>query len=430
MTDINIYRILAERGFIYQSTDAAQLEARLQKEPITFYVGFDPTADSLHVGHLLPVMVMRWMAKAGHQPIMLVGGGTAMVGDPSGKTEARPIIDYEKTQANAEAIKTQLQSLFPAVEDNQPRMVNNADWLTSLNYIDFLRNYGRLVSVNRMLATESVKQRLETGLTFLEFNYMLLQAYDYVVLNQQYNCELQMGGQDQWGNIVAGIDLVRRVNRRESYGLTFPLLLKSDGEKFGKTASGTVWLSPERTGAFDYYQFWRNCADADTGKLMAYFTELPMEEVNRLSALQPPAINRAKEILAYEATQLVHGSNATRDAWLAAGKEFGFADPEGNIETSSKIGSQSADTGNAEIPGHALTAEEAGQKGAVLNLMTVAGLSKSKSEARRLIRGGGCYINDQRVEDENSPLPEEIIKQGEFILRSGKRNRRRIVISG
>ncbi|HPY90101.1 MAG TPA: tyrosine--tRNA ligase, partial [Lentisphaeria bacterium] len=320
----NALDILKERGFIYQITDEDAMSKRLAEGPATFYVGFDPTGSSLHIGHLLPVMAMRWLQKAGHRPIALVGGGTAMIGDPSGKTEARPISDVATVDANAKAIQAQL-GRFLDFTPGKAIMVNNADWLRGLNLIDFLRDIGRLFSIPRMLSAESVQLRLETGLSFLEFSYPLLQSYDFYILRRDHGCQFQFGGQDQWGNIVAGVDLTRRLLSEEVFGATFPLLLKSDGTKFGKTAGGAVWLDAERTAPFDYYQFWRNVDDADVTRLLSFFTSLPMSEVRRLGSLEAPQINRSKEILAYEATALAHGHDEAIRAFLAAGQEFGFA---------------------------------------------------------------------------------------------------------
>ncbi|MCF7855449.1 MAG: tyrosine--tRNA ligase [Candidatus Pacebacteria bacterium] len=424
----NAFEILAERGFLYQSTDAAVLKDHLYEQPVTFYVGFDPTADSLHIGHLLPVMAMRWLQQCGHRPIALVGGGTAMVGDPSGKTEARPVLSREEIDRNAAAIKAQL-TRFLDFSDDRALLVNNADWLAPLNYIEFLRDIGRHFSVNRMLAAESVKQRLETGLSFLEFNYMLLQAYDFHVLCRDENCTLQLGGQDQWGNIVAGIDLTRRLEQKDVYGITFPLLLKSDGEKFGKTASGAVWLDKTRTSPYDYYQFWRNAEDADVQRLLGFFTLLPMEEVNRLAGLEPPTLNRAKEVLAYEATALAHGEAEAAKAYLAAGTQFGFADPDGAIDTSSNVRSVKPKNQVADLPTHEVAHNDLQTGIWIVQLLKESGLCSSNGEARRLIRGGGCYVNEERVNDEKRAVTVDDLEDGGIMLRAGKKNIRRIVVA-
>jgi tyrosyl-tRNA synthetase len=408
-------------------TDEPGLRDRLGASPVTFYVGFDPTGSSLHIGHLLPVMAMRWLQSCGHRVIALVGGGTAMVGDPSGKTEARPILSSAEIDSNADSIKGQL-SRYLDFSNERALLVNNADWLRDLNYIEFLRDVGRHFSVNRMLASESVKIRLETGLSFLEFNYMLLQAYDFYVLKRDYDCDLQLGGQDQWGNIVAGVDLTRRMLSAEVQGATFPLLLKSDGEKFGKTASGAVWLDRERTSPFDYYQFWRNVDDADVGKLLAFFTGLPMDEVKRLGALPAPAINRSKEILAFEATRLAHGEKEAADAYLAAGGEFGFADPGGQVETSSAIGNVRVADANADIPTVAVPRERLDEGIWVVALFTEVGLARSNGEVRRLIKGGGCYVGDERVSDDTRTITSQDFEDGQLTLRAGKKNRRRFVL--
>ncbi len=419
--------VLEERGFLYQHTDREQLERHLGERPVTFYVGFDPTADSLHIGHLLPIMAMRQLQLCGHRAIALVGGGTAMVGDPSGKSEARPILSRAEIAANAEAIKRQM-SRFLDFSGGQAMLVNNADWLAPLNYIEFLRDFGRHFSINRMLQADSVKLRLETGLSFLEFNYMLLQAYDFLVLRREYGCTLQLGGQDQWGNIVAGIDLVRRVDQCEVYGATFPLLLKGDGEKFGKTAAGAVWLDPSRTSPYHYYQFWRNVEDGEVARLLGFFTSLPMAEVRRLGQLPAPAINRAKEILAFEATCLAHGAEEAAKAYLAAGQEFGFADLEGRIDTSSAIRAvRVADAGVAELPTHAVAAAELAAGIWVVKLFADCGLCASNGEARRLIKGGGCYLNGERLADDSLVVNDSHLREGQILLRAGKKNLRRVV---
>mgnify|MGYP006282228835 CR=1 FL=1 len=428
MVIMNAFDILTDRGFFYQLTDSEGLQKRLSEGPVTFYVGFDPTADSLHVGHLLPVMAMRWLQQCGHRAIAVVGGATAMVGDPSGKTEARPVLSREDIDANADAMREQLGRFLDFSED-RALLLNNADWLASINYIDFLRDVGRHFSVNRMLAAESVKLRLETGLSFLEFNYMLLQAYDFAVLCRDQDCTLQLGGQDQWGNIVAGVDLTRRLEGREVQGATFPLLLKADGEKFGKTASGAVWLNSDRTAPYDYYQFWRNAADADVQRLLAFFTMLPMDEVRRLGELEPPRINRAKEILGFEATCLAHGRQAAERAYLAAGSEFGFADPKGTIPTSSSIADVRVEKKADQLPTHEVAFSELEQGVSVVALLRASGLCTSNGDARRLIKGGGAYLNNERVGDDKLQVTPDHLDNGELMLRAGKKNVRRIVVS-
>lgn len=427
MATINALDLLRERGFLYQSTEPDALAAHLAANPpVTFYVGFDPTADSLHVGHLLPVMAMRWLQHCGHRAIALVGGATAMVGDPSGKTEARPVLGRSEIAANAESIRRQMMR-FLDFNEGRALLVNNADWLAPLNYIEFLRDVGRHFSVNRMLAAESVKMRLETGLSFLEFNYMLLQAYDYCVLCRDLGCTLQLGGQDQWGNIVAGIDLTRRMLQREVHGITFPLLLKPDGEKFGKTAAGAVWLDPGRTSPYAYYQFWRNVEDSEVERLMLLFTTLAADEVKRLAALQPPDLNRAKEILAFEATALAHGAEEARKSYLAAGSQFGFADPDGAVETSSRIRDIAVAKQTDDLPTCTIPASNLRDGVWIVQLLVDAHLCRSKGDARRLIRGGGCYVNDRRVTDESETVDAAHLVDSHMILRAGKKNVRRIV---
>jgi len=419
--------VLEERGFLYQLTDEEIVADRLNGESVTFYIGFDPTADSLHVGHLLPIMAARILQRAGHRAIMLVGGGTAMVGDPSGKTEMRQMLTHEQIQANTGHIRTQLER-FVEFGDDKARMVDNADWLLGLQYVEFLRDIGRHFSVNRMLAAESVKQRLETGLSFLEFNYSLLQAYDFYVLARDYDCEFQLGGQDQWGNIVAGIDLTRRMLSRSVYGATIPLLTDQAGKKFGKTEAGAVWLDSGRTSVYDYYQFWRNSADADVSRLLAYFTDLPIDQVQRLGALQDIGINRAKEILAYEATAMAHGVDAAKQAFVAAGKQFGFADPQGTIETSSAVAAISVDAVDDSLPTHELDTAMLGDGLWIVKLLVAAGFEKSNGAARRLLQAGGCYVNDVRIEDLDRQITTDDFTDGQMNLRAGKKNVRRIIL--
>ncbi len=422
----NLYNILTERGFVYQCTDEDALRELLDRESIKIYIGFDPTAESLQAGNLIPIMSLAWAQRAGHVPIAIVGGGTAMVGDPSGKTEMRQMLTLEQIRHNQEGLKKQL-SRYITFEEDRALMINNADWLLDLKYVDFLRDIGRYFSINRMLAAESYRSRLETGLSFIEFNYMLLQAYDFLHLYQKYHCQLQMGGQDQWGNIVAGIDLIRRLNGKTAYGLTFPLLMNSANEKFGKTAAGTVWLDGDKTSPYEFYQFWRNCTDDEVGKLLGLFTFLPMEEVKTLAALDGTLINRAKEILAYEATAITHGPELARTAYLTSINTFGQADPSGRVETSSGIKKIEADV-SVDIPQTGIPADELEAGRTAASLFLLAGLAKTKGEARRLIRGGGAYINDQRVASEDQVITSTDLKDKALILRAGKKRYHRLFV--
>jgi tyrosyl-tRNA synthetase len=423
----NAYKILKERGFIYQSTDDEAISRLLDEKAITCYVGFDATADSLHVGSLVPIMGLAHMQRCGHRPIALLGGGTTLVGDPSGKTELRQMLSVETVQSFGKAIKAQL-GRYLDFENDRALLLNNADWLLPLNYIEFLRDVGRHFSVNRMLTAESYKQRLETGLTFIEFNYMLLQAYDFYVLAKNWDCMLQMGGQDQWGNIVAGSDLIRRKMGDQAYGMTFPLLLSSSGQKFGKTEAGAVWLDAKRTPVFEFYQFWRNVEDRDVEKLLGLFTMLPMEEVRRLGGLKEPLINRAKEILAFEATRFAHGINAAIEAYTSAVTQFGEADPENRIETSSEIRNVRFDKAEA-LP--TISLDIGLLKGGlwVVKLFVESGLCTSNGEAKRLIRQGGAYIQDEKVEDENLEIKETDLQDGSLIIRAGKKRYKRLIFS-
>ena len=424
----NAWDILVERGFVYQSTDAVAMQKMLGEGPQTFYVGFDPTGNSLHIGHLLPIMAMRWLQKCGHRPLALVGGGTAMIGDPSGKMEARPIMTVETIDNNVECIKSQL-ARFLDFGDGKAQIVNNAEWLRDVKFLDFLRDIGSLFSVNKMLTAESVKLRLQNTLSFLEFSYPLLQAFDFNHLCKDFNCKFEFGGQDQWGNIVAGVDLTRRLQQKEVFGATFPLLLKADGTKFGKTAGGAVWLDASRTAPFEYYQFWRNVDDGDVQKLLGYFTALPMDEVRRLGALPSPEINRAKEILAYEATALAHGPEVAAQAYLAACTQFGFADPEGKIETSSEVAKISAASANDAIPAITVSEAEIGDGIGLLTLMVQAGLCASNGEARRLVQGGGCYLGETRLQDPKMVITKaDFAENREIMLRAGKKNRKRVIL--
>lgn len=412
---------LKKRGFIYQNTAEDAIKKLLAEGKVCYYVGFDPTGDSLHVGHLLPVMAMRILQKAGHTPIVMVGGATGQIGDPSGKSEARVLLSKEKVASNAECIRKQLANF---IDEKDAIFVNNAEWFNNMLYIDFLRDIGSKFSVNKMLSAESVKMRLETGLSFIEFNYMILQAYDFLMLNKKYNCRLQMGGQDQWGNITAGTELVRRVADQEVHGITMPLLMNSNGQKFGKSVGGAVWLDKTKTSIFDYYQFWRNTSDEDVARLMCYFTGLPVEEIRDIAGKN---VNRAKEILAYEATALAHGEEEAAKAFTAAGAKFGFADKDNTIFTSSKIAS--IDCGKAmldELPTSNVTVPEEGIW--FVKLLVECGLCKSNGEARRLIQGGGAYFGETRVTDLDFTPKASDFPEGSIIVKAGKKNVRRVIL--
>ena len=427
----NLYDVLRERGFLYQATDDEAIRELLGLgRPVILYIGFDPTADSLHVGSLVPIMSLVHAQRCGHRPIVVVGAGTAMVGDPSGKTEMRQMLSGEQLWANAEGLKEQLGRYLAFSEvpaDGKATMVNNHDWLSELGYIEFLRDVGKHVSVNRMLAAESVKQRLETGLSFLEFNYMLLQAYDFMALCRDHDCVLQMGGQDQWGNIVTGIDLCRRLLGRQTYGLTFPLLTNPSGEKFGKTAKGTsVWLDRERTSPYDFYQFWRNVDDGDVGKHLGLFTLLPTDEVKRLAALEGDGLNRAKEILGYEATRLCHGPEAAAEAYHAAVATFGAADPKGTVRTSSDIPLLESVQDDG-LPTTALPAAELDAGLRVADLFVRVGLAASNGEAKKLVKGGGAYLNGERISSAVYEVTTADLRDGALTLRAGKKRHHRVV---
>ncbi len=398
----NVYDILKERGYIEQVTHEEEIRELLGNEKVTFYIGFDPTADSLHVGHFIQVMVMMHLQKAGHRPIAIIGGGTAMVGDPSGKTDMRKMLTREQIEKNAKSFKKQF-SRFIDFSPGKALMVNNADWLLNLNYVEFLRDIGTHFSVNRMLTAECYKNRLEKGLTFLEFNYMLMQAYDFLELYKRYNCKLQMGGNDQWSNIIAGVELIRRAEGGSAYGLTFKLLTTSEGKKMGKTESGAIWLDPAKTSPYDFYQYWRNVDDRDVKNCLALLTFLPMEEVNRLGSLQDAEINRAKEILAYEVTKLVHGEEEAEKAQKAARALF-------------ERGGDSESIPGTEIPQARFT-----EGMDILTLLMETGLAPSKSEGRRLIQQGGLTLNNNKVDDFSRVVTLSDFTDGKLMLRKGKK---------
>ncbi|MDK2823490.1 MAG: tyrosyl-tRNA synthetase [Clostridia bacterium] len=398
----NVYDVLAERGYIEQATHEEELRELLEKEKVSFYIGFDPTADSLHVGHFIQVMVMMHMQKAGHRPIAIIGGGTAMVGDPSGKTDMRKMLTKEQIEQNARSFKEQFSRFIEFGED-KALMINNADWLLELNYVDFLREIGRHFSVNRMLTAECFKTRLEKGLSFLEFNYMLMQSYDFLELYRRYNCKLQMGGSDQWSNILGGVELIRRVEGASAYGLTFKLLTTSEGKKMGKTESGAIWLDAEKTSPYEFYQYWRNIDDKDVEKCLALLTFLPMEEVRKLGSLEGAEINKAKETLAFEVTKLVHGEKEAVNAQQAAKALFSSGSEGGSIPFTEMARSQF--TTGIDI----------------LTLLQEAGLTSSKSEGRRLVQQGGIYLDENRVEDFNLIITERDFEDGKLMIRKGKK---------
>tara|TARA_R110002096_G_scaffold292391_1_gene486898 strand:+ start:2556 stop:3785 length:1230 start_codon:yes stop_codon:yes gene_type:complete len=406
----NVFQTLKDRGFVKQCTDEAKLSEILDEERLTFYAGFDPTADSLHCGSLVPIMAMAHLQKAGHKAIALLGGGTTMVGDPSGKTELRKMMSLEQIRENAEGISKQL-SRYIDVEGENGVMLNNADWLLSLNYVEFLREIGRHFRVNEMLRAESYRARLEReeGLSFIEFNYQLLQAYDFLRLFREQGCTLQIGGDDQWGNILAGTDLIRRKEQGEGFGLTFPLLTTARGEKMGKTAKGAVWLDAGRTSPYEFFQYWRNCDDRDVRRFLAYFTFLPMDEVDKLGSLEGAKINEAKEILAFEVTKLLHGEDQAREA------QSGFQKAkEGADATAVPSSTYAAAKLEAGIP--------------VLDLFAETGLAKSKGEARRLVQQGGAYINGESVGSIELVVTTEHVQDGAILLRFGKKKFHRVVL--
>ena len=416
-----MYDVFRERGFIEQITDEPQIRELLEKKSITGYIGFDPTATSLHIGSLVPIMSLAHMQRHGHRPIALVGGGTGLIGDPSGKTEMRQILTREQIDHNAECLKKQL-SQYIDFGEGWAVLLNNADWLTRLNYIEFLRDIGRHFSVNRMLAAESYRIRLETGLNFIEFNYMLLQAYDFLYLFQQYGCLLQMGGNDQWGNMVAGIDLIRRIEGKTTYSMTFPLITTSQGHKMGKTEKGTVWLDAEMTSPYEYYQYWINTEDADVGRFLALFTFLQMEEINEVKALDDVRLNMAKAVLAFEATKITHGQGAAVAAWKASAEAFGVRPVENVFFPSSTIPRSAEELGTAAIPSIEKNREALVQGIPAFELFQDAGLCSSRGEARRLIAQGGGYVNDRQIGafDEKIGL-SDADEKGEIRLRKGKK---------
>ena len=401
---MNVFDTLTERGFIAQCTDADEVRKLLGEQKVTFYIGFDPTADSLHAGHFIALMVMAHMQRAGHRPICLVGGGTGTVGDPSGRSDLRKVMTDDVIEHNCNRFKEQI-ARFIDFSDGKALMVNNGDWLRKLGYIDLLREVGAHFTVNRMLAAECYKQRWDKGLTFLEFNYMVMQAYDFYKLNRDDDCVLQMGGDDQWSNIIAGVELTRRKTGRAAYGLTNKLLLKSDGTKMGKTAGGALWLDADKVSPYDFYQYWRNVDDADVKTCLSLLTFLPMSEVNRLAALEGAAINEAKKILAFEVTKLVHGAEAAQQAQQSAAEIF--------------AGQSSDNMPTVEV------ADAVGKK--LLDVLAAAKIIDSKAEGRRLIAQSGLTLNDAKVSDVDYILTAADFIDGAAVVRKGKKKFFRVV---
>lgn len=405
---MSVYDVLVERGFLKQVSHEEEIRELLEKEKITFYIGFDPTADSLHVGHFIALMAMSHMQKAGHRPIVLLGGGTGMVGDPSGKDEMRKMLTPEFIAHNIACFKKQM-SRFIDFSDDKAIMVNNADWLLDLNYIKLLREVGVHFSVNRMLTAECFKKRLERGLSFFEFNYMIMQAYDFWMLNKKYGCIMEMGGDDQWSNMLAGVELIRRKEQKPAFCMTCKLLTTSDGRKMGKTEKGALWLDPEKTSPYDFYQYWRNVDDSDVENCLALLTFLPMDEVRRLGSLKDSAINEAKKVLAYEVTKLVHGEEEAEKAKQAAEALFGG----GGAMT--------------DVPTVNLTAEQANAK--LIDVLTAAKVFSSKREARQMVQQGGLYIGDTAVSDAEMQLsPEMFDADKSLLVRKGKKKYYRLLI--
>ena len=403
----NVLDTLLERGYIKQFTHEEETRELLEKEKITFYIGFDPTADSLHVGHFIAMMFMAHMQRAGHRPIALIGGGTAMVGDPSGKTDMRKMLTKEEIENNVASIKKQMEK-FIDFSDDKAILANNADWLLKLNYVDFLREVGVHFSVNRMLTAECFKQRLEKGLSFLEFNYMLMQGYDFYVLNQKYNCKMELGGDDQWSNMIAGVELVRRKAQGQAMAMTCTLLTNSQGQKMGKTVGGALWLDPKKTSPYDFYQYWRNVDDADVEKCLRLLTFVPMDEIKKLAALEGAAINEAKKVLAFEVTKLIHGEEEAKKAQSAAESLFGAG---GNMDN---------------VPTVKIENEQVGSL--LLDILVAGKIIPSKAEGKRLVQQGGLSLNGEKVTDIKRTLNKEDFEDGVALIKRGKKNFNKIII--
>lgn len=401
----NVFDVLKERGFIKQTIYEEELIKKLGEESVAFYVGFDPTADSLHIGHYIPIMAMAWMQRYGHKPIALFGGGTGMIGDPSGRSDMRQMLTKETINHNIDCFKKQMSRFINFEGENPAIIANNADWLLNLNYVDFLRDIGAYFSVNKMLTAECFKQRMEKGLTFLEFNYMLMQGYDFLYLNQNYGCTLEVGGDDQWSNMLAGVDLIRRKERKSAFCLTCTLLLNSEGKKMGKTQKGALWLDENKCSVYDFYQYFRNVEDVKVEECMRLLTFMDMEEIKELTKYQDERLNKAKEVLAFEVTKLVHGEEKAKETERQAKAAFGGGNEQ-------------------DMP----TFEVDKQTEFVSELLVAIGQAKSKGEAKRLIEGGGVSIEQSKITDAFAKIDPELKGKGEFILHKGKKVHVKIVL--
>ena len=396
----NVFDVLDERGYIEQMTHPQEIKELFGKESVPFYIGIDPTADSLHVGHFVSLMVASHMQKYGHKPIILVGGGTATIGDPSGKTDMRKMLSREEINKNVECIKRQIERFVSFEGENAAIIVNNADWLLDLKFVDFMREIGSLFSVNKMLAAECYKQRMETGLTFFEMSYMLMQSYDFLHLYETYGCKLEIGGNDQWSNIIGGVDLIRKIGKDDSFGLTFKLLTTKEGKKMGKTEKGALWLNPEKTSPYEFYQYWRNIEDDSVENVLKLLTFLPMEKIKELSSLKDEQINEAKKIAAFEITKLVHGEEEAIKAEEASNALF---TGKGNLDNMPTVDLN----GNKNI--------------SIVDAIVLTGIAPSKGQARTLITQGGISLNDEKITDISYVLSDDDFKDGYAILKKGKK---------
>ena len=406
---MHVLDMLKERGFVAQVTFEEDLYKAMENGPVTFYLGIDPTADSLHVGHFMPIIMASHLQKAGHRPIILCGGGTAMIGDPSGKTDMRKMLTKETIAGNVAAIQNQL-SRFMEFGEGKATMVNNGDWLLNLNYVDFLREIGAHFSVNRMLTAECYKRRMETGLTFLEFNYMIMQSYDFLQLFKTHGCRLQIGGDDQWSNMLGGADLIRRKEKEDAFALTCKLIMTHDGKKMGKTEKGALWLDPNRTSPYEFYQYWRNVADQDVERFLGLLTFLPMDEVRRLGALEGAEINEAKKVLAFEITKMIHGEEEATKAAEAAAALFAGGGASQNVPT------------------FEVSAAELAEDNRITTLLASCGLCKSRGDARKMVESGAVAANEEKVTDINMAITAEMIGTEGLLLRKGKKGYCRLML--